>query len=78
MSLLHCISMINISKIQSPDLLFVVAFISFYISRYHFHKFLELYSTLSEEKIFVTNFPFLADSLKPPRPSPTPLMTKIR
>ena len=28
-----------------------------------FHKFLELHSALSEKKIFVTNFPFLTDSL---------------
>ena len=29
-----------------------------------FHKFLELHSTLSEKRIFVTNFPFLMDLLK--------------
>ena len=31
-----------------------------------FYKFLEIYSTLSEKKIFLTNFPFLTDSLKHP------------
>ena len=56
----------NICKIQSLDLLFLVVFISFYISRYHiFHRFLELHSTLSEKKIFVKDFSFLTDSLKP-------------
>ena len=33
-----------------------------------FHKFLELDSTLSEKKIFIMNFPFLTDSLKPLAP----------
>ena len=41
-----------------------------------FHRFLELHSTLSEKKIFVTNFPFLTDSLK--RIPSTPLTAKIR
>ena len=45
---------LKICKMQSLDLLFLVAFISFYISRYHFHKFLELATTLSEENAFVT------------------------
>ena len=36
-----------------------------------FHKVLELHSVLSEKKIFVTNFPFLTDSLNhPPPPHP--------
>ena len=39
-----------------------------------FHNFLELHSTFTDKEIFVTNFPFLKDSLKPP----TPLMAKIR
>ena len=37
-------------------------FISFYII---FHKFLEFHSELSKKKIFVTHFPFLANSLPP-------------
>ena len=40
-----------------------------------FHKFLELSSILSEKKIFVVNFPFLMNSVKPP-PS-TSLMAEI-
>ena len=46
-------------------LLFLLAFTSADII---FHKVLELHPTLSEKKIFVTNFPFLMDSLKPPQP----------
>ena len=57
--------LINISKIKPPDLLILVAFISFYIRRY---QSLEFYSTLSEKKISVTNFPFLTDSLNHPQP----------
>ena len=47
----------------------------FYISLYTlvgiiFHKLLEFHSKLSGKKIFVTNFPFLMDSLKPSSPAP--------
>ena len=51
-------SLIKMCKIEPKDLLFLVVFINFYISRCHFHKFLELYSVLSISKIFVTNFLF--------------------
>ena len=51
-------------------MLFLLAFISADII---FHTFLELHSTLFEKKIFVSNFPFLMDSLKPP----TTLTAKI-
>ena len=49
-------------------LLLLLAFTSADIT---FHKFLKLHSALSEEKIFITNFPFLMDSLKPPPPTST-------
>ena len=52
------------------DLLFLDVFIRFYISSYHFHKFLELHSALSEAKIFITSFPFLTDSLTLTPPTP--------
>ena len=61
----------KICKIQSLDLLFLVIFISFYITS---TDILELHSTLSEKKIFVTNFAFLTDPLNtqpPPPPPPT-------
>ena len=63
---LHCVSSfesITICKIQSLDLLFLVIFISFYISRY-FSQVVELHSTLSEKKFFFRDrFSFLTDSL---------------
>ena len=41
----------KICKIEPPDLLFLVVFISFYISIYIiFHKFLELHSILSVQR----------------------------
>ena len=61
------IYLINICKIEPLDLLFLVVFISFYISRYIiFHKCLELHSILSVKKIFENEFSFLTDSLKLP------------
>ena len=44
--------LIKIWKIQQPDLLFLVVFISFDISIITFQTFLELHSTLSEKKFF--------------------------
>ena len=41
-----------------------------------FYKLLELHASLSEKKIFVTNFPFLTDSLKPPHPPYRPKSAK--
>ena len=65
--------LLTVYKIQPPDLLFLV-FISFNIRRYNFFcKFLELHSTMSDKKIFVTNVPFLTDSLKPLPLHPHPL-----
>ena len=57
---------IKICKIHPLDLLFLV-FVAFTSEDIIFHKGLELHSTLSEKKkkIFVTNFPFLTDSLNP-------------
>ena len=67
MSFLYCISsfkgtscFIGLSAFTSVDLIF--------------HRFLELNLTLPEKKkIFVVNFPFLIDSLKP---YTTPITTK--
>ena len=64
---------IKLCKIQPPDLLFLVVFISFYISMYHFSQFFRTSFIKILKKDFRPNFPFLKDSLKPP----TPLMTKI-
>ena len=57
----------KICKIQPLDLLFIV-FIGFYISRYHFSQIFKTSFSISERHIFVTNFPFLTDSLKLPHP----------
>ena len=53
---------------KPPDLLFLAIYF-YYIALTSadiiFHKLLQLHST-SDKKIFVTNFPFLMDSLKSP------------
>ena len=65
--------LMKICKIQSLGLLFLVAYISFYITSADiFHNVLELYSKLSEKTIFITNFPFLTVSLTPSQPPPPP------
>ena len=50
-------------EIQQADVLFLVVFISFYISRYHFSQIFRTSYTLSK-KIFSS--PFLTDSHKAP------------
>ena len=70
MSLLHCISVIKICMISHQIFYFLLFLLAFTSADIIFHKFLELHST-SDKKIFVTNFPFLTDSLKPP-PLPHP------
>ena len=45
---------IKICKIQPPDL---VIFIAFRSADIIFHKLLKLHLTLTEENIFITNFP---------------------
>ena len=59
---------ILLNKNLPPDLLFlVVLYQPLHQQTSLFTKFLELHSTLSERKIFATNFPFLMDSINPPR-----------
>ena len=65
MPFLHCIS-----SFEGTLLLFLLVFTSADI---FFQKYLEFHSTLSEKKIFVTNFPILMGSLKPP---PHPVNTQ--
>ena len=62
-------------KIQPLDLLLLVIFISFYISRYHLPQIFKTSFSIIWKKIFVTNLPYLTDSPKPP--SPTHLTAKI-
>ena len=59
---------IKICKIQPPDLLFPVAFISFYISRYHFLQIFRTSFRIIRKKDFRHEFSFLTDSLKSPQP----------
>ena len=65
--------------IEPPNLIVNKSYcflLAFSLADIIFHKFLELYSTLSvAKKIFITNFPFLTDltnltDLTPPHPLP--------
>ena len=64
MSFLHYISSFEgtsyeICKIEPPDLYFLLFLLAFITpADTIFHKYLELHSTLSEKKTFVTNLPF--------------------
>ena len=61
--------LIKICKIQSLDLLFLVVFISFYISRYHFSQVFRTSFNIWKKKDFHHKFSFLTDSsLKFPHP----------
>ena len=64
----HVLKVLLLKLIQPPDLSVLAVFISPYISRYHFHIFLELHPILSDKIIFLTNFHFLMDSLNPSHP----------
>ena len=65
------VRLIKIGKIGLPDLLFLIVFISFYISRYHFSQVFRSLFRIIHKKDFCHEFSFLTDSLKPP-PSPHP------
>ena len=67
------VRLIKICKIEPPDLLFLVPFISFYISRYHFSQIFRNSFRIIRKKIFRHEFSFLTDSLNPPPASPHPL-----
>ena len=69
------VCLIKICKIEPPDLLFFVVFISFYISRYHFSQIFRTSFGIIRKKDFCHKFSYLTDSHKPP--FPTPLMAKI-
>ena len=67
------VRLIKICKIELLDLLFLVVFISFYISRYHFSQIFRTSFGIIHKKDFRHKFSFLTDSLK----LPTPLTAKI-
>ena len=58
--------LMKIFKIQSVDLLFLIAFISFYISRYHFSQVFRTSFNIIWKKDFHPKFPLSMNSLKPP------------
>ena len=64
--------LINIYKIQPSVFNFLLIYISFSIvsADIIFHNFYKLHLILIENRFFVTNFPFLTDSIKCPPPSP--------
>ena len=64
------VRLIKIGKIGLPDLLFLIVFISFYISRYHFSQVFRSLFRIIHKKDFCHEFSFLTDSLKPPSPPP--------
>ena len=55
--------LIKLCKIHSLHLLFLVVSISFYISRYNFSQVFRTSFNIIWKKTFVTNLPFLTDSL---------------
>ena len=68
---LHCISSFEGTSYKEllnkpPDLLFLVFYISFYISRHHFLQIFRFSLNIVWKKIPVTNFPFLINSIEPP------------
>ena len=58
------VRLLKTCKTEPPNVLFVVVFISFYISRYHFWQIFRTSFNIICKK----DFYFLTDSLKPPHP----------
>ena len=67
--------LIKICKIQSLDLLFLVVFISFYISRYHFSQVFRTSFNIIWKKDFHYKFSFFNGFTQ--TPTPTPWTAKI-
>ena len=59
---------INILRYSYQIFYFFLFLLDFPSAGIIFLKFLELHSTVSEKNIFITNFPFLTDLLRPPTP----------
>ena len=66
--------LIKLCKIQSPDFLLLVVFISFYISRYYFSQLFRTSFNITylKKRFFVTNFLFLNGFTHSHNPHPTP------
>ena len=62
------VTLISICKISHQIFYFLLFCVSFYISRHNFSQIIRTSSIIIWQKNFVTNFPFLTDSLKPSHP----------
>ena len=60
------VRLIKNCKIERPDLLFLIVFISFYISRYRFSQIFRTSFNIICKKYFCHKFSFLMDSINPP------------
>ena len=72
--------LIKICKMSHQIIYFLLFYTSFYINRHHFSQIFRTSLNIICKNIFVRNFPFLTDSLKPPHPvnGQNPLsMTKV-
>ena len=58
--------LVKICKINYQIFYFLLFYISFNISRYPFPQIFRTSFNITWKNIFVTNFPFLMDLLKPP------------
>ena len=67
------VRLIKICKIEPADILFLIVFISFYISRYHFSQIFETSIRIIRKLNFRHKFSFLTDSLTPSHHPPVPL-----
>ena len=64
--------LIKICKMQSIDFLFLVVFISFYISRHHFSQVFRTSFNIIWKKDFRHKFSFFNDFTQTPQPHPHP------
>ena len=62
--------LIKIFKVQPPDLLFIIVFITFYISRYHFSQSFRTSFNIIRKKDFRHKFSFFNRFTQTPSPHP--------
>ena len=69
-----------VPDIQRLDILLLLFYISFYISRHYFSQiFRNSFNIIwKKKKIFVINFPFITNSVKPPPPQPLNSQNEVR
>ena len=71
------VRLIKVCKIQAPDLLFLVVFISFYISRYHFSQIFRTSFNIVWKKDFRHEFSILMRMRTIRRIFPTTVVRKV-